>query len=91
MTLSIQGLAAVEQLAARFVFDDKAPAEMQRDLAQHIAAAIDDFKASEMQGLVARTLRRALRERVVAAIESWERRNDAAQPVMKPETEETAA
>ena len=90
MTLTPQGLAAVEQLAAHFVFDDKAPAEMQRDLAQHIEAAIAEFKATGMQELIARTLKRALQDRIVGAIESWHRSNSYAQPVPQ-ETEETTA
>ena len=75
MTLTPQGLAAVEQLAARFVFDDEATAEMQQDLAQHIEAAIVQFKATGMQELIARTLKRALQDRIVGAIESWHRSN----------------
>jgi hypothetical protein len=89
-TLTPKGLAAVEQFAARWVFDDEASAEIQRDLAQHIEAAIADFKATQVQDLVARTLRRALQERIVAAIDSWYRSYDYAQPVPQ-ETKENAA
>jgi hypothetical protein len=88
-SLTGTGLAAVEQFAARWVFDAEEPAEMQRDLAQHIERALADFKATELQDLVARTLRNALRQRVIEAIESWHRANSYAQPVAQ--AEETAA
>jgi hypothetical protein len=89
-SLTPKGLAAVERFAARWVFDDEAPAEMQRELAQHIEAAIADFKAAGMQELIARTLKRALQERIIAAIDSWRRSYDYAQPIPQ-ETEESAA
>ena len=88
-TLTSKGLTAVEQFAARWVFDDEAPAEMQQDLAQHIEAALADFKATQMQELIARTLKRALQDRIVGAIESWRRSHDYAPPIPQ-ETEETA-
>jgi len=83
--MTLEGLAAVEQFAARFVFDRENPAVMQQELAQHIEAAIDRFKATEMQDLIARTLRRELRQRVVAAIDSWSCSYDYAQPAKPPE------
>ena len=88
-SLTGKGLAAVEQFAARWVFDFGGPAEMQRDLTQHIERALADFKATELQDLVARTLRNALRQRVIAAIESWHLANSYAQPVTQ--AEETTA
>jgi hypothetical protein len=76
-----QGRAAIEQLVARFVFDDEPPAEMQRNLARHIEAAIADFKATQMQELIARTLRRAITDHIQRTIEAWDRSYHYPQPI----------
>ena len=85
MTMTLEGLAAVERLAARFVFDRENPDAMQQELAEHIKAAIDRFKATDMQDLIARLLRRELRLCIANAIEDWGRSYDYAQPVKSPE------
>ena len=81
MTMAHHGRVAIEQLAARFVFDDKAPAEMQQDLARRIEAAIAEFKATQMQELIATTLRHALTDRIERAIDSWYRGQYFPQPI----------
>ena len=91
MTMTNHSRTAIEQLAARFVFDDKPPAEQQRDLAQHIEAALAEFKTTQMQELIARTLRRALTERILHAIESWERGHDFPQPIAQEREDEPPA
>jgi hypothetical protein len=63
----------VAQLAARFVFDEQASAASQQDLAERIEAAISAFKASQMQQIIAHTLRRELERHIEAAIDGWHR------------------
>lgn len=86
MSLTGKGKDAVAQLVARFVFDDAAPAASQEALARHIEAAIAEFKTTQMQDIIAQTLRDALTRRIAEAIESWSRSNHPPQPYV-PEPE----
>jgi hypothetical protein len=73
MSLGNEAKSAVAKFVARFTFDNELGKAHQAELAEHIEAVISDFKATDMQPLIVSTIRRALQQRVVEAIESWDR------------------
>lgn len=65
------GQDAVRWLVSRFTFSEPDMAALQQDLALHIERAMAEFKATEMQALITKTLRIALQRRIEAAIDGW--------------------
>jgi hypothetical protein len=84
MSITIEAKTAIAKFAARFVFDDEIAVAQQEDLARCIEVAIDDFKSTQLQPLIARTVRAALEKRIHDAIAGWRRQYDYPQPVQPP-------
>jgi|SRR6185436_2241256 len=85
-SLMPKAINEIAEFAARWSFDQAASAASQQDLARRIEAALADFKATEMQAIINRTLRDALTRCIAEAIESWSRSYYPPQPyVSEPE------